>query len=88
MRQQVKNADSENKGIYTKIRGLELGKSTLQRKANDLIQENNELAASSKRLEALNERLNRENTSLNQKISTLSLDKDAQRARFADLKPP
>ena len=54
-------------------------------KANDLIQENNELAASSKRLEALNERLNRENTSLNQQISTLSLDKDAQRARLADL---
>ena len=82
----VKNADSENKGIYTKIGGLELGKVNLAKEdGNDLIQENNELAASSKRLEALNERLNRENTSLNQKISTLSLDKDAQRARLADL---
>ena len=56
----------------------------MQRKANDLIQENNELAALARDL-ALNERLNRENTSLNQKISTLSLDKDAQRARLADL---
>ena len=80
----MKNNDAEDKSTYSKIRNLELTKSTLQRKSNDLTTQNNLLSSSNKKLLDQNDRLERENASLNQKISSLGLDKDAQNARLAD----
>ena len=66
-----KSFDSQEKTNYSKIRNLELGKSTIQRRANDLLTENNSLSVINKKLESQLARVEKELSTQNQKMAGL-----------------
>ena len=80
-----KSFGSQEKSNYTKIRNLELGNTTMQRRANDLLAENNTLNTKNKKLETQMDRLERELGTANQKIAGLQIDKETRATRLADL---
>ena len=57
-----KSFDSQEKSNYAKIRDLELGRSTIQRRANNILAENNTLSAENKKLKAFGDKLQRKMT--------------------------
>ena len=80
-----KTFGSQEKSNYSKIRNLELAKSTIQRKANDLLSENNSFSLKNKTLKTQVERLENELGNANQKISGLQIDKETRGSRLADI---
>ena len=80
-----KSFDSQEKSNYSKIRNLELGKSTIQRRANDLLAENNTLSAGNQKLKAQVDRLEKEIALSNQKLAGLKIDKETRSSRLSDL---
>ena len=79
-----KSFDSLEKSNYAKIRDLELGRSTIQRRANNILAENNTLSAENKKLKAFGDKLQRENDALKQKIAGIDIDLDSSRTRLSD----
>ena len=79
-----KSFDSQEKSNYNKIRDLELGKSTIQRRANNILAENNTLSAENKKLKAFGDKLQRENDALQQKVAGINIDLGSAEARLSD----
>ena len=69
-----KNRDAEEKGKYSKIRNLELSRSTLQRKAENLNAANKSLEIENKKIEVDNDRLQNELSTLGQKLANTEVD--------------
>ena len=77
-----KSFDAQEKSNYAKIRELELGKTTIQRRANNILAENNTLSAENKKIKSFAEKVDRENAALKQKIAGLDIDIDSNEARL------
>ena len=85
LKNEKKNRDIEDKGEYSKIRNLELSRSTLQRKSDNLDSENKSLLNENRKLLNLNDKLKTENTSLGQKLAKVTVDNETILAKMKDL---
>ena len=80
----IKNRDIEDKGEYSRIRNLELAKSTLERKGDNLNIENKSLSTKNRKLLNLNDKLKAENTNLGQKLAKSMVDKETAQNKLND----
>ena len=80
-----KNRDIEDKGEYSRIRNLELAKSTLERKSDNLNVENKSLSTENRKLLNLNDKLKTENTNLGQKLAKTMVDNETSQKKLKDL---
>ena len=78
------SSESLDKDNYSKIRNLELSKSSLERKNKDLQSDKNTLSSEKNKLNNLITNLEKELALKNQKLSRLEIDKENQRARIRD----
>ena len=84
LRNDKKNRDIEDKGEYSRIRNLELAKSTLERKSDNLNIENKSLSTENRKLLNLNDKLKAENTNLGQKLAKSMVDKETAQNKLSD----
>ena len=78
------SSESLDKDNYSKIRNLELSKSSLERKNKDLQSDKNTLSSEKNKLNNFITNLEKELALKNQKLSRLEIDKENLRARIRD----
>ena len=85
LKNEKKNRDLEDKGEYSKIRKLEVARSTLERKSDNLDSENKSLLNENRKLISLNDKLKTENSSLGQKLAKALVDNETFLTKVKDL---
>ncbi len=82
----LENAGSVEESTLSKIRNLELSKTTAERKLSNLKKDKTEIDVENKQLSGQVERLLKENAKLNQKLAGLGVDQETSSAQLRDLK--
>jgi chromosome segregation ATPase len=82
----LENAGSVEESTLSKIRNLELSKTTAERKLSNVKKDKVQIDAENKQLSGQVERLLKENAKLNQKLAGLGIDQETSTVQLRDLK--